>query len=219
MDAIMARPLERHLQPYIQNLVRLVVLLWIQKSNDTDAMHSYAEMPETIQYVRERPPCEESPAVKAIPLSTPQALLPRLLGLLGAPAIGGTAATRLSAVCCVLLCTVVTAHSESSVMSEISKHIDVVRSENAERFWKTIGPCSRGLLKQLKPSFLGEMSRQVGVERYGHGCPLLQLWRKGAIAVDSIRSCQKTRGSGTKRCLRNTGHSLVCRIARYRSIL
>ncbi|KAL6229062.1 hypothetical protein BDW75DRAFT_235482 [Aspergillus navahoensis] len=77
IDVIMARPSrDRGPLPYIQNLVRLVVLVW-----SPDA-HSYAEIPKSIQYVREHSPRPQLPVLKEIPLSTPSAVLFRPLDLI-----------------------------------------------------------------------------------------------------------------------------------------
>jgi hypothetical protein len=82
IDTIMARPSrDRGLLPYIRDLVRLVILLWSRQSIGTDAVHSYAEIIESLRYVGERPPREQSPILKAIPSSTPSAVLFKLLDL------------------------------------------------------------------------------------------------------------------------------------------
>ncbi|KAL6229446.1 hypothetical protein BDW75DRAFT_225088 [Aspergillus navahoensis] len=82
IDAIMARPSrDRGLLPYIRDLVRLVILIWTRQSIGTDAVHSYAEIIESLRYVGERPPRKQSPVLKAIPLSTPSAVLFKLLDL------------------------------------------------------------------------------------------------------------------------------------------
>ncbi|KAL4978821.1 hypothetical protein BDW66DRAFT_128867 [Aspergillus desertorum] len=78
----MARPSRnRGLLPYIRDLVRLLILLWTRQSMGTDAVHSYAEIVKSMRYVGERPPYRESPVLKAIPLSTPSAVLFNLLNL------------------------------------------------------------------------------------------------------------------------------------------
>ncbi|KAL3464835.1 hypothetical protein BJX64DRAFT_253840 [Aspergillus heterothallicus] len=75
IEAIMARPTrERGLLPYIQDLLRLFVLLW-----SPDA-HSDAEIPERIQYAGEQSPRPQLPVLNKIPLSTPSSVLFRLLG-------------------------------------------------------------------------------------------------------------------------------------------
>ncbi|KAL4993142.1 hypothetical protein BDV10DRAFT_199967 [Aspergillus recurvatus] len=82
IDAIMARPSrDRGLLPYIRDLAKLVILLWSRQSIGTDAVHSYAEIIESLRYVGERPPREQSPVLEAIPLSTPSAVLFKLLDL------------------------------------------------------------------------------------------------------------------------------------------
>lgn len=82
IDAIMARPSrDRGLLPYVRDLVRLVILLWSRQSVGTDAVPSYAEILKSIRYVGERPPREQSPVLKAIPLSTPSDILFNLLDL------------------------------------------------------------------------------------------------------------------------------------------
>lgn len=76
VDAIMARPArESGLLPYIQDLMRLVVLVWSPNA------HSYAEIPESIQYAGEQSARPQLPILKEIPLSTPSAVLFSLLDL------------------------------------------------------------------------------------------------------------------------------------------
>jgi hypothetical protein len=82
INVIMARPSrDRGLLPYIRDLVRLVILLWSRQSIGTDAVHSYAEIIVSLRHVGERPPREEFPVLKAIPSSTPSAVLFKLLDL------------------------------------------------------------------------------------------------------------------------------------------
>ncbi|KAL4973830.1 hypothetical protein BDW66DRAFT_168305 [Aspergillus desertorum] len=82
IDAIMARPSRnRGLLPCTRDMVRLLILLWTRQSMGADAVHSYAETVKSMQYVGERPPHEQPPVLKAIPLSTPSAVLFKLLDL------------------------------------------------------------------------------------------------------------------------------------------
>ncbi|KAJ0420819.1 hypothetical protein BJY00DRAFT_283618 [Aspergillus carlsbadensis] len=82
IEEIIARPTrERGLVPYVQELIRLLVHLWSRQANGTDAVHSYGEILESIQHIGERPPRELSPVLRGIPVSTPPALLFRLLDL------------------------------------------------------------------------------------------------------------------------------------------
>lgn len=76
VDAIMARPArESGLLPYIQDLMRLVVLVWSPNA------HSYAEVPRSIQYAGEQSTCPQLPISKEMPVSTSSAVLFRLLNL------------------------------------------------------------------------------------------------------------------------------------------
>jgi hypothetical protein len=83
IDAIIARPSrDRGLLPYIQDLVRLVILLWNRNSQGTDAAHSYAEILVSMKHVGKRFPWEQSPVSKTIPLSTPSTALFKFIDLM-----------------------------------------------------------------------------------------------------------------------------------------